>query len=166
MYFTLNNIKRARVNFFFFSIIYVLSYIQLAIYYIFMKEASGSAMIYQIGFLIGVYGFLGGGAGIHYLIIRNYSHEMGNLETLGITRLSYLFQYWLSYALVSLASFLLGMIIFLIGFYGFMNVQYVALGLILAKSFLNLFIFYNLFTFVFLFLASTKDPFHLIKEKP
>lgn len=167
MYFTINNIKRAKSTFMIFSFIYVLSYIQLAIFYIYtINRVDESLLIFKTGFLIGVYGFLAGGAGIHYLIIKNYRHEMGNLETLGITRWQYMFQYWLSFVIVSIVAFIIAIIIFVIILQFFPVKNNLELGSVIIRSFINLFIFYNLFSYLFLFVVSIKDPFHLIKEKP
>lgn len=167
MYFTINNVKRAKSTFIIFTLIYILSFIQLAIFYIYNTATSDSAVqLFKTGFLIGVYGFLAGGLGIHYLIIKNYRHEMGNLETMGFSRFNYILQYWLSFILVSLAGFFAGIIIFIIIVQFFSIPISSGMFAIIFRTFINLFLFYNIFTYLFLFIVSLKDPFHLIKEKP
>lgn len=108
----------------------------------------------EVGYTIGIVGFLGALLGVLFTSAGQFSSEMGNLETLGFKRSRYILFYLIQYLVVSSVAFLLGIVTFVV-FYStekFATLEPMQLVKVLALTLALLFILFIVFVTLFFFL--------------
>lgn len=158
---------RSWLSFTVFAVLYALLYLQLAIYlYLGKVELLESALV-TTGYQIGLYGFTAGVLAIHFLAIKNYAYEMGNLETLGYTRLRYGLFYFIQFLITLLIGTVAGVAFFQVLYArgAFEEVQTAVLASLHWAAFWRLGSGLSIAYIVFFYAVSFKDPVFLLKEK-
>lgn len=148
-------------------LLFALAFIQGVFYCLFKEGGQFKEQALEVGYLIGFLGFLAGISGVLFLIIRNHRSEMGALETLGYSRLSYGFSFVLQITFVLFVGLLLGISIS-IAIYATpllpkMPTSDLAL-VMLRATMIQVAVFLPLTAF-FVFLISLSDPYLMVKIK-
>ena len=153
-------------------LLFALAFIQGVFYFLFkevgFKEVGQlKEQALEVGYLIGFLGFLAGISGVLFLIIRNHRSEMGALETLGYSRLSYGFSFVLQITFVLLIGLFLGISIS-IAIYAtplFLKIPTSDLVLVMLRSAIIQMAVFLPVTALFVFLISLSDPYLMVKIK-
>ena len=161
------SLKRSWLSFSLVYFLYVFSYLQFA-FYLYFQQAEGLANpVLKSGYLIGIFGFLLGIITIKYIIIQNYTSELGSLETLGFTRRSYslffLFQYFLILVFAVISAIIVFQVVYISKY--FKEVPVSVLLSIHGSTALQISALFILAILVSFYLVSRKDPLLMLKEK-
>ncbi|MDH5716027.1 MAG: hypothetical protein OEZ22_00130 [Spirochaetia bacterium] len=160
-------INRTKIITIFISLVYALSYFQLCLHFYFQSAKIYNNPLLEIGYLIGIVGLFSGIIGIQFIIGKIYAYDMGNLETMGFTRISYLTYYLIQLVFSILIGIIIGIIVFHIFQFVFFYIESKDIKLYqihLAASW-RILSLYTLSTGIIYFYHSKKDPMLLIKEK-
>lgn len=160
-------LKRAKSIFLLFVGLYITAILEIIFYGYFttIEKYKDSLLTYSYG--AGVAGLLAGMAMVHFIIVKNYTYEMGNLETLGYTRLSYILFYVTQFLLVFLFSVPVA-ILFLFIIYlssGMQNLGFAVYASLSVKSVLTVFLVMIISIVAAFIYFSRREPILLLKEK-
>ena len=149
-------------------LLFALAFIQGVFYFLFKEGGQLKERVLEVGYLIGFLGFLAGISGVLFLIIRNYRSEMGALETLGYSRLSYGFSFVLQITFVLLIGLFLGISISIAMYYATPLLPAIPISglalLMLRSAIIQMAVFLPV-TALFVFLISLSDPYLMVKIK-
>ena len=149
------------------ALLFALAFVQ-GVFYCLLKEGGQlKEQALEVGYLIGFLGFLAGISGVLFLIIRNHRSEMGALETLGYSRLSYGFSFVLQIIFVLFIGLLLGIFIFIAIYATPLLPKILTSDLVLVMlraAMIQVAVFLPL-TALFVFLISLSDPYLMVKTK-
>lgn len=148
-------------------LLFALAFIQGVFYFLFKDAGQLKERVLEVGYLIGFLGFLAGISGVLFLIIRNHRSEMGALETLGYSRLSYGFSFVLQIAFVLFIGLFLGISIS-IAIYAtplLPKIPTSDLALVMLRAAIIQMAVFLPLTAIFVFLISLSDPYLMVKIK-
>ena len=148
-------------------LLFGLAFVQGVFYCLFKEGGQLKEQALEVGYLIGFLGFLAGISGVLFLIIRNHRSEMGALETLGYSRLSYGFSFVLQIIFVLLIGLFLGIAIFIAIYATPLLPKMPTSDLVLVMlraAMIQVAVFLPL-TALFVFLISLSDPYLMVKTK-
>ena len=148
-------------------LLFALAFIQGVFYFLFKDAGQLKERVLEVGYLIGFLGFLAGISGVLFLIIRNHRSEMGALETLGYSRLSYGFSFVLQIAFVLFIGLFLGILIS-IAIYAtplLPKIPTSDLALVMLRAAIIQMAVFLPLTAIFVFLISLSDPYLMVKIK-
>ena len=162
------SLRRSWLNFSVIASLFMLCFIQVALYFYFKQAELIKNPLLDVGYLIGVIGFIGAILGVLFTSAGQYTAEMGNFETIGYKRSRYILFYLKQYFLVACASLLVAACLFLL-VYAIMSefapIDNGVLAQLLIFTFILLTIILNGFTGLFFFIRSRPDPLLLVKDK-
>lgn len=148
-------------------LLFALAFIQGVFYFLFKEVGQLKEPALEVGYLIGFLGFLAGISGVLFLIIRNHRSEMGALETLGYSRLSYGLSFVLQITFVLLIGLFLGISIS-IAIYATPLLPAIptsGLALLMLRAAMVQAVVFLPLTSLFVFLISLSDPYLMVKIK-
>lgn len=161
------SLLRAKFYFILFSLLYTLAILQADIYWYYRNLSQADNSLLSVGFITGFASYLCMLFFVQFLVIRNFAHEMGNLETLGMRRWQYLLYYLVQFFVSYLFAWFISLPMFPILQIMVENTSPGFLEL-LRIYFTSLFVlggFVLLTVGISLFWHSRQDPFLLLKEK-
>lgn len=160
-------LKRAKPVFFLFMGLYVIATLEIAFFGYFMNIQKENRTLLTYSYGGGVAGLLAGMTMVHYIIARNFSYEMGNLETLGYSRISYIFFYAVQFLIVFLISLPVTLVLLMIVYF-LANMQDLGMAVYFSLFMKSALIVFSLMIFSAisaLVYFSRREPILLLKEK-
>ena len=148
-------------------LLFALSLIQGVFYFLLKETGQLKERVLEVGYLIGFLGFLAGISGVLFLIIRNHRSEMGALETLGYSRLSYGLSFVLQITFVLLIGLFLGISIStaICATPLLPKIPTSDLTLVMLRAAIMQMSVFLPLTALFVFLISLSDPYLMVKIK-
>ncbi len=161
------SLKRSKALFVIMAVLYLLALLQVDIFLFARATDNQSDPLLSLGFVIAAAGYLAGLLGVEFLVLRQFSYEMGNLETLGYSRLQYLTFFTAQFKIICFVAWLFSIPLFSL-LYGFISNSSMPLSSHMAIHFISgvsLLALTGFSVFFFGLIHSTRDPFMLLKEK-
>ncbi|MFZ5630398.1 MAG: hypothetical protein ACOY5B_14805 [Spirochaetota bacterium] len=159
-------LKRAPVMWSLAGILYLLAYVEMAVFVRYEKFLSANNTLLLYAFALLLIGFAFGILMVQAILCRALRYEIGNFETLGFTRLKIVSYYGMQNLFVALLALLpaVSTDLILSSFFSQKNMPIAAFDRAIAAQFL-LGIFLMLSFVSFLFIYSRQSPALLLKEK-